>query len=60
MGVIFKNKKRKEDIKLKKIILLFAAVVIASSLGHQINGGYMDPRKSRHRYIHFKKGIRNT
>ncbi|MDP1419573.1 hypothetical protein Q8G35_14295 [Peribacillus simplex] len=54
MGVIFKNKKRKEDIKLKKIIILFAAVVIASSLGHQINGGYNDPRKSRPRHIHLK------
>ncbi|WP_230158790.1 hypothetical protein [Peribacillus sp. Bi96] len=32
---------------MKKIILLFAAVVIASSLGHQINSGYKAPRKFR-------------
>ncbi|MFE0507541.1 hypothetical protein ACWF7H_21455 [Peribacillus butanolivorans] len=42
---------------MKKLILFFAAVVIASSLGHQINGGYNDPRKSRprYRYIHKNK-----
>ncbi|PLT35657.1 hypothetical protein CUU64_03385 [Bacillus sp. V5-8f] len=45
---------RKKRLKVKKVILLFAAMIIASSLGHQINGGYKDPRKSRPRYFHLK------
>ena len=40
----------KNIVKFKKLILLFAATVIVSSIGHQIKGGYQDPRKSRPRY----------
>ncbi|WP_162531822.1 hypothetical protein [Peribacillus muralis] len=38
---------------MKKIILLFATISIACSLGHQLKGGYID-----HRKFHPRNGIR--
>ncbi|AGF27123.1 hypothetical protein WYY_08229 [Bacillus velezensis M27] len=45
-------KDKKEDMHMKKIILLFAAAVIFSSIGHQISGGYKDPEKERRKPFH--------
>lgn len=45
-------KDKKEDMYMKKIILLFAAAVIFSSIGHQISGGYKDPEKERRKPFH--------
>ncbi|MCC9023077.1 hypothetical protein [Bacillus nakamurai] len=42
---------------MKKIILLFAAAVIFSSIGHQISGGYKAPEKERRKPLHTLKWL---
>ncbi|WP_311379493.1 MULTISPECIES: hypothetical protein [unclassified Bacillus (in: firmicutes)] len=50
----------KEDMNMKKILLLFAAAVIFSSIGHQISGGYTDPEKERRKPLHTLKWLNRS
>ncbi|WP_267897323.1 hypothetical protein [Peribacillus saganii] len=42
---------------MKKLILLFASVIILISIDHQSKGGYKDPRTARLSNIETKESI---